>query len=233
MREKQNERPIPGCKVMSKDGFWNLIAEVRVACGQDEEKYMDTLIAHLKELGPKYAKDFHDIVHAYEDLAYKYGLWSAAGLISYTSDDSFIDFRAWLISQGKKAYYAVLKDPDTLADLNSGDGYWFESFTYAGYFALEELTGEDAYASYDKAAHENIVRALKADIKYAEWINYPFMPSETSEYYPRLYEKYMARSEQLRLAGSVFWNLNNRAIAEARQAGPPPKPQNTMEMGGM
>lgn len=98
---------------------------------------------------------------------------------------------------------------------------------------MEELTGEDAYASYDKAAHENIVRALKAGIKYAEWINYPFMPSETAEYYLRLYEKYMARSEQLRLAGSAFWNLNNRAIAEARRSGPPPKPQKTMEMGGM
>lgn len=163
MRENQNERPIPGCKVMSKDGFWNLIAEVKAACGQDQEKYMDTLIARLKELGPKYAQDFH----AYEDLANKYGLWSAAGLISYTSDDSFIDFRAWLISQGKEAYLSALKDLDTLADLDSGDGYWFESFTYAGYFAFEELAGEDAYASYDKVAHENIVRALKADIEYA------------------------------------------------------------------
>lgn len=94
MREKQNERPIPGCKVMSKDDFWNLITEAKSACGQDQEKYMAMLKARLKELGPECAQDFHDIVHAYEDLAYKYGLWSAAGLISYTSDDGFIDFRA-------------------------------------------------------------------------------------------------------------------------------------------
>ena len=123
MREKQNEWPIPGCKVMSKDSFWNLIAEVKAACGQDQDKYMDTLKARLKELGPDHAQDFHDIVHAYEDLAYKYGLWSAAGLIGYTSDDGFIDFRAWLISQGKEAYFSALNDPDTMADLDSSDGY--------------------------------------------------------------------------------------------------------------
>ena len=68
---------IPGCKAMSKDGFWDLISEVKAACGQDQEKYMDMLIPRLKELGPEYAQDFHNIVHAYEDLAYKYGLWSA------------------------------------------------------------------------------------------------------------------------------------------------------------
>ena len=28
---------------MSKEGFWNLIAEVNAACGQDQDKYMDML----------------------------------------------------------------------------------------------------------------------------------------------------------------------------------------------
>ena len=57
---------IPGCKAMSKDGFWNLIAEVKAACGQDQDKYMDMLKTRLKELGPEYAQDFHNIVHAYD-----------------------------------------------------------------------------------------------------------------------------------------------------------------------
>ena len=42
MTENQNNR-IPGCRVMSKEGFWNLIAEVNAACGQDQDKYMDML----------------------------------------------------------------------------------------------------------------------------------------------------------------------------------------------
>ncbi len=42
MTENQNNR-IPGCRVMSKEGFWNLIAEVNAVCGQDQDKYMDML----------------------------------------------------------------------------------------------------------------------------------------------------------------------------------------------
>ena len=61
-------------------------------------------------------------------MAYKYGLWSAVRLMGHATDDGFTDFRAWLISQGKEAYFAALKEPDTLADLDPGDGYWFESF---------------------------------------------------------------------------------------------------------
>jgi hypothetical protein len=229
----QNKRAIPGCKAMSKHGFWNLIAEVKAACGQEQDKYMDMLKNRLKEMGPDHAQDFHDIVHAYEKLAYKYGLWSAAELMGYISDDGFMDFRAWLISQGREAYFAALKDPDTLAGLDHGNNHQFESFTFAGYFALEELTNENAYENSDEAAFGKIVEALKLDIEYAGCINYPFEPSETADYFPRLYQKHMAVSEPLRSACEIFWNQNNKLIAKARRAGLPPKPQNNMEMGGM
>ena len=145
---------------MSKEEVWNLIAEVNAACGQDQDKYM----AMLKEQGPEYAQDFHDIVHAYEDLAYKYGLWSVVRLMGHATDDGFTDFRAWLISQGKEAHFAALKDPDILAALDPGDGYWFESFAYAGYYTLKELAGEDTFGNMSETTAEMIEETLKADI---------------------------------------------------------------------
>ena len=36
------------------------------------------------------------------------------------SDDSFLDFRAWLIAQGKETYLEALRDPDTLSQFNLG-----------------------------------------------------------------------------------------------------------------
>ncbi len=227
----QNEQPMPGCKVMSKDGFWNLIAEIKKACGQDQDKYMAMLKARLKELGPECAQDFHNIVHAYEDLAYKYGLWSASELMGLATDDSFIDFRAWLISQGKEAYFSALKDPDSLADLDPGDGYWFEGFTYAGNYAMNELIGGSAYAHTDRAAYDKMIEALKGDIEYSEGINYPYECDEVADYFPRLYERYLHGSGEFIYEGS--WNYNLPEIQEARRSGPPPKPENTMEMGGM
>ncbi len=35
--ETNQSNIIPGCKAMSKDGFWDLISEVKAACGQDQE----------------------------------------------------------------------------------------------------------------------------------------------------------------------------------------------------
>ena len=104
---------------INKDSFWDLIHEAKNACGQD----MDAMLAYLKDrlvsMGPTQAQNFHDIIHAYEDLADKFGLWDAAGIMKEygCSDDGFIDFRAWLIAQGREVYFAALADPDSLADV--------------------------------------------------------------------------------------------------------------------
>ncbi len=43
------------------------------------------MLAYLKDrlvsMGPTQAQNFHDIIHAYEDLADKFGLWDAAGIM--------------------------------------------------------------------------------------------------------------------------------------------------------
>ena len=85
---------------INRDSFWDLIHEAKNACGQD----MDAMLTYLKDrlvsMGPAQAQNFHDIIHAYEDLADRYGLWDAAGIMKEygCSDDGFIDFRAWLIA---------------------------------------------------------------------------------------------------------------------------------------
>ncbi len=64
----------------------------------------DYLREQLVSMGPAAAKNFHDILQTYEDLADQYGLWDAVSVIKEygCSDDGFIDFRAWLTPQGKK-----------------------------------------------------------------------------------------------------------------------------------
>ena len=104
---------------MSKDAFWALIQEAKTACGQDLNAMEDYLREQLVSMGPAAAKNFHDILQTYEDLADQYGLWDAVSVIKEygCSDDGFIDFRAWLIAQGKEVYMNALRDPDTLADI--------------------------------------------------------------------------------------------------------------------
>ena len=87
---------------INKDSFWKLIQSAKETCGQDMDAMMDFLKDRLVSMGPEQAQNFHDILHAYEDLADKFGLWDAAGVMKEygCSDDGFIDFRAWLIAQG-------------------------------------------------------------------------------------------------------------------------------------
>ena len=57
----------------------------------------------LVERGAEQAQAFHDILHTYEDLANRYGLWDAASIMKgWCSDDGFIDFRAWLSHRARR-----------------------------------------------------------------------------------------------------------------------------------
>ena len=99
---------------VNKDTFWTLIAQAKEHTSGPSEWLMEQLV----DMGPEQAKKFDDIANAYIGLAYQYGLWTAASVMERhsCSDDSFIDFRAWLVGQGRDVYMAALKDPDSLAD---------------------------------------------------------------------------------------------------------------------
>lgn len=177
---------------MNKDTFWSLIQEAKTACGQDMDAMEDYLRSALVAMGPAAAQNFHNILHAYEDLAYRYGLWDAASVIKEygCSDDGFTDFRAWLIAQGKEVYLSALKDPDTLADVEIYGDCSFECMSYVGDCAYEQLTGRSAYDDMDKAVFAKLTDELKDGIVYKDGIQYPREPRDLPKFLPRLCDKY-------------------------------------------
>lgn len=210
-------------KKMDPDAFWDLIAEAKRECGQDMDASVRWLTERLTALGPRQAQDFHDILHGYKHLAYKYGLWTAATLMCEhgCSDDGFIDFRAWLIAQGKEVYLAALADPDSLADVEPYGGCQFESFSYVASKVLNTLTGRGAYVAL--ADFDALVLELAKGIQYGEGIGYPYEWDELEQYFPRLCEKYLEPGtvEFMLDHGEPIWFLDNEDIKEARAAGPP------------
>ena len=98
---------------VTKDTFWTLIDQAKGHSGGPGE----WLIEQLVDLGPEQAKRFDTMARVYMDLAYQYGLWTAANVMERggCTDDGFMDFRAWLVAQGKEVYLAALADPDSLA----------------------------------------------------------------------------------------------------------------------
>ena len=200
---------------INKESFWDLIHEAKNACGQD----MDAMLANLKDrlvsMGPTQAQNFHDIIHAYEDLADKFGLWDAAGIMKEygCSDDGFIDFRAWLIAQGREVYFAALADPDSLADVVPYGDCCFEQLSYVGDYAYEQLTGKSAYDQTDWSAYEALLMKLEQDIVYKDGIEFPREGADLKKYLPRLCAKHPEWDGQTR------WNLQLKEILDLIHAG--------------
>lgn len=212
-KERQNVKG-PFTEI-NKESFWDLIHEAKNACGQD----MDAMLAYLKDrlvsMGHAQAQNFHDIIHAYEDLADKFGLWDAAGIMKEygCSDDGFIDFRAWLIAQGREVYFAALADPDSLADVVLYGDCCFEQLSYVGDYAYEQLTGKSAYDQMDWNSYEALLMKLEQDIVYKDGIEFPREGADLKKYLPRLCAKHPEWDGQTR------WNLQLKEILDLIHAG--------------
>ena len=205
---------------INKDTFWTLIAQAKEQCGQDLDAFTQWLVDRLMSMQPKQVQRFQDISHSYQDLAYKYGLWNAASIMcDGCSDDGFIDFRGWLIAQGRDVYFTALKDPDSLADVPAYGGCCYESLSYLGDHVYEKLTGRNAYYDFDRNAYQVLKEELKKDIVYGDGIDYPYTWSETAAYLPKLCAKYLKPEELAWLIRERddTWNTRSPDIQTARR----------------
>lgn len=206
---------------MSKDTFWTLINQAKEHWHHDPEDASDWLVGQLVSMGPEQAKTFDTIARVYMDLAYQYGLWSAASVMERggCSDDGFMDFRQWLVAQGKDVYIAALKDPDSLADAPLYHDWQYDSLPLMGDYAYEELTGRNTFEDFDPAQYHTLEVELKKDIVYGEGINYPYLWSEAADYLPRLCAKYLTPEDLAILVKyhDDTWNLTSPDVKRARE----------------
>lgn len=115
-----------------RDWFWSQIAEEPDATNPDQQWRLASFRHVLKSLSDQELVDFIHLFQAMMARLYSWRLWAAAYVINGgCGDDSFIDFRHWLISSGRAIAEAALADPDSLADLGlSPDAPFFERFGY-------------------------------------------------------------------------------------------------------
>ena len=146
---------------MDKETFWGVIdaANSRVDSG-DQEAILEATQKKLLEFSAADIAKWHEIKGVYMELAYRNDLWAAcAATGTHCSDDGFMDFRSWLISQGRDVYMQVLQDPDSLAEVEiPKEGADFEAY---GYVAL------NAYGQKKEIETKGLASVLK---DYLAWI---------------------------------------------------------------
>ncbi len=154
--------------------FWSII--------EDANGSSDAVETALQQLDPVEIEGFES--HLYRRLAESYTqeLWGAAYLLhSGCSDDCFDYFRAWLISQGRSVYYAVLRDPDALANfefrVRDTQSDWILGVAPDTYL---DVTGEEMPM--------RVYRAIAWPALGAGWDFDD--PDQMRARYPRLTEKY-------------------------------------------
>ncbi|MDH5681009.1 MAG: DUF4240 domain-containing protein [Spirochaetota bacterium] len=102
---------------MTEKDFWQVIEDIR-PIPYDRDKVENNLYQLLKNWPDDKIKAFSRVYQGKMNQAYTWGLWGAGFVINGgCSDDSFTEFRNWLISQGKDIYEKALEAPDDIAEL--------------------------------------------------------------------------------------------------------------------
>ena len=118
---------------MTTERFWDIIAAINAkAPDGGQEAMLRQAKKELEKLTLEELVDYDQIFHGYHRAAYRQYLWAAsAALGAFYSDDSFIDFRSWLISRGKQVYMDALRDPPSLSKvIRKEEKLNFEVFAY-------------------------------------------------------------------------------------------------------
>ena len=119
---------------MNKEQFWRIVEDVRSSTDpRDQGAILSALQEQLRKLPSAEIMEWQEIFQFYDDAAYRDELWAASGAMgAHCTDDGFMDFRSWLISQGRDVYMAALRDPESLAEVDTeGQSLNFEQYAYA------------------------------------------------------------------------------------------------------
>ncbi|MET7393781.1 DUF4240 domain-containing protein [Dactylosporangium sp. NPDC005572] len=100
----------------STGAVWDLLDRVPAA-NHAGKVGMDELVSELARLPVPRIVEFHRGVVALANRALTWRLWEAATIIfrQEIGQDSFTDFRLWLVAQGREVFEAAVADPDSLA----------------------------------------------------------------------------------------------------------------------
>jgi hypothetical protein len=156
--ENINPNTADKVEMMQEDRFWEIIEKSKAKGKGDYELQQEMLFNELTKLDPKEVLAFESRFNDYDTKAYTWDLWAAAYIMDGgCSDDGFMDFRGWLIAQGKEVFMNALKDPETLIaiDHDMDEDDW-EGIAYVAMDAYEQMTGQEMPISEDETEGEDV-----------------------------------------------------------------------------
>jgi hypothetical protein len=173
------------------DAFWALIDRTRAKAakarrGSVVRRQRKALTKELAALSDDDVRSFRAQLATASARANDWGVWAAGYLAAGgMSDDSFLDFRVWLVHQGREAFERVLADPDALAELSWDDeGEDFADAEELAHVAVELLEKRGLDDDFDGEGSD-------------EPAGEPF-PEDDDEWFAARFPRLWARTEETR-----------------------------------
>jgi len=167
--------------LMDEDRFWKIIQTTKDNAEGNYEQQQEELANELRKLTPDDIILFGNRFRYFRGQANTWELWGAIYIIhGGCSDDSFNDFREWVIGQGREFYYRTIDNPETLVDLETDkieDVEW-EGLGYVPTTVFEEVTGQKMPYPYQE----------QQEITGNEWAE---DGDDLKRMFPRLAAKYL------------------------------------------
>ena len=180
-KEPIKENFITTNELLDDDLFWEIIKYSKDNSKGDYEKQQSELTKSLSKIEVEDVMKFNNRFHLYKEQAYTWKLWGAIYLIQGgCGDDSFNDFREWVIGQGKEFFYKTVKDPESLVEMDEDEILiQWEGLGYVPRAVFEKLTGQEMpYVEYKNNDGSGEPRG-------EEWEE-----EDLKKIFPKLFEKY-------------------------------------------
>ena len=132
---------------MVENEFWAIVDSTRTIAGGQISEQPSVLRELLAQRSDADVSAFARSLSRASTRADTNDIAHAAGLLlGGVADDSFMDFRTWLICHGREVFERALVDPDTIVDLpyDENDFGFGEVSSYVAGELYEERTGDEA-----------------------------------------------------------------------------------------
>jgi hypothetical protein len=137
---------------MDTGDFWDVIEAARTAASSTVP-FHEALVSLLAARTAEEILDYQEKFDEEHRALYRWDVWAAAYLIGGgCSDDSFMDFRAGLIAQGRDWHRKAVASPDSLADhpavtaaaaVQHDSALFYEKVNYAASYAFQRVSRDD------------------------------------------------------------------------------------------
>jgi len=131
-------------KLIDRDSFWSMISDAMAATHGNLDAFEKTLTKDLTQRTHQEIREFSRQFCELLEETCNWDVYGAATAIGCGSEDGFLDFRRWIVFQGRRQFVRILADPDYLGSYDRKSDpveHWYSEF-HPGE-AYEKVTGRN------------------------------------------------------------------------------------------